>query len=159
LLLENPKSLAKLIAVPILVLLMSLFIYGPKWPIGWVSNALHDLPVHSWRLASIDIWRFGIFLIPVPLLLRDQRKRMEAALLVSALATPFFGVYSYVTFLLLNTKWWTWALSYGWIIGYYWFGPSAMRFAWILPLFMLLMLMYEVWVERGKIESKTGKEN
>jgi len=159
LLLENPKSLARLIAIPSLVLLMSLFIYGPKWPIGWVSNALRDLPVHSWRLASMDIWRFGIFLIPVPLLLRDQRKRLEAALLVSALATPFFGVYSYVTFLLLNTKWWTWVLSYGWIIGYYWFGATAMRFAWILPLFMLLLSIYKVWVARGKNESKAGKEN
>lgn len=150
LLLENPKGLAKLIAFPSLVLLMSFLIYGPEWPIAWVSNALHALPVHVWRLASIDIWKFGVLLIPVPLLIRNQRKRLEAGLLVSALATPFFGVYSYVTFLLLNTKWWTWALSYGWVIGYYWLGESAMRFAWILPLCMLLTLLFEVRVERRK---------
>jgi hypothetical protein len=148
LLLENPKSVAKLMVIPSFGLLISLLIYGPQWPIDWVSNALDDLPVHVWRLASMDVWKFGMFLVPAPLLIRNRRTRLEAGLLVSALATPFFGVYSYVTFLLLNTKWWTCALSYGWVIGYFWLGESAMRFAWILPLFMLLMLVYEAWNER-----------
>jgi hypothetical protein len=148
LLIENPKSLMKLLVIPVLILLISILIYGVSWPLLWASNASANLPIHVWRLASLDIWKFGIFLIPLPLVLKDQRKRLEAGLLVSALATPFFGVYSYVTFLLLNSKWWTVAFSYIWVIGYFWFRESAMRFAWILPLIMLMVLVYEGWMKR-----------
>jgi hypothetical protein len=147
LLLENRKAIGKLLTVPTLILLISIFVYGPGWPIDWASNAMTDLPVHVWRLASIDIWKIGLVLIPLPLLIKDQRKRLEAGLLVAALATPFFGVYSYVTFLILNSNWWTLILSYAWVVGYYWLGESAMRFAWSLPLFMLVMLMYELRID------------
>lgn len=143
LLIENPKSLMKLFFIPALVLIASIFVYGPAWFLVWASNASTNLPIHVWRLASLDIWKFGLFLIPLPLIVKDQRKRIEAGLLVSALATPFFGVYSYVTFLLFNPKWWTLALSYVWVIGYVWFKEAAMRFAWILPLVMLIALAYE----------------
>jgi hypothetical protein len=158
LLLENPKALPRLAVFPVLVFVTSLLPYGMDWPVSWIRNAVQQLPIHVWRLASIDIWRFGIFLIPAPLLIRNQKKRLEAALLVSALATPFFGIYSYVTFLIFNTKWWNWALSYAWLIGYYWFRESAMRFAWILPLGMLFSLLYDAIAERRRTPVKTGEK-
>lgn len=148
---ENPKVLWKLAALPCLMFAVSIMVFGLEWPVRWISNALHELPTHVWRLGSIDIWRFGIFLIPLPHLIKDRRKRLEAGLLASSLATPFFGVYSYTIFLLLNSKWWTLALSYAWFIGYYWFRESAIRFAWILPLCMLGVLLYETLAERRKV--------
>jgi|SRR5688572_366090 len=156
LLLEKPKSTGKLLMVPALLLLLSIIIYGPTWPMDWISNAMQYLPIHVWRLASIDIWKFGIFLLPLPLLVKDPKERLEAGLLVSALATPFFGVYSYVVFLLLNTKWWTTALSYTWIAAYFWLGETAMRLAWILPLTMLIMMMYDLWVGNTNVKPENA---
>lgn len=148
LLLEHRTVLWKLFIVPLIVFVLSLLVWGVDWPMHWVSNALTSLPTHVWRLASSDIWRFGIFLLPLPFFIGERRKRLEAGLLVSALATPFFGVYSYVTFLLLHSTWWTWLLSFAWVITYFWMQESAMRFAWILPLAMLSHLVYEEWRER-----------
>jgi hypothetical protein len=156
LLLENPKSWGKLLVIPTLGFLTSVIVFGIAWPKEWIINATTELPVHVWRLSSMDVWKFGAALTPLPFLVKDRKRRLEIGLLVSSLATPFFGVYSYVTFLLLNSKWWTLVLSYVWVIGYYWYGESAMRFAWILPLFMLAVLMYEVWVLPRKVIEREG---
>jgi len=148
----------KLLIVPVLVVIASFFVYGLGWPIAWVNNALADLPVHVWRLASIDVWRFGIFLIPVPLLFRASRKRLLAGLYVSSLATPFYGVYSYVIFLLFETKGWSVVLSYGWLLGFLMWRETAMRFAWILPLGMLIYLLYSEWRERESSRKIVGSD-
>lgn len=145
LLLERPKLIGKILVIPAAIFVLSLFVYGLAWPIQWISNAMTALPIHVWRLASLDIWKFGIVLTPLPLLIKDRGKRLQAGLLVAALATPFFGVYSYVTFLFLQSSWWTLILSYAWVVGYYWLGSSALRLAWILPMVMLAMLMLEWW--------------
>jgi len=142
-LLESPGLSWKLFVAPILVFLASLAVYGVTWPVDWISNSLKGLPEHVWRLAGKDIWKFGVFLLPIPFLIKDQRKRFEAGLLVSALATPFFGVYSYVIFLLIDVRGWWVVLSYVWLLGFFWLQESAMRFAWILPFTMLAWLLYE----------------
>ena len=152
-LLENRSTFWKLLVVPVVIFALSLAVWGINWPRFWITNALESLPAHVWRLASMDIWKFGIFLLPLPLLIRRHKQRLEAGLLVSSLATPFFGVYSYVTFLLLDSTWWTWVLSFAWVIGYYWFQESAMRFAWLLPLVMLARLVYEAWMERKNLSA------
>ena len=157
-LLERPRTWVKLLIVPVLVVIASFFVYGLEWPIAWVNNALADLPVHVWRLASIDVWRFGIFLIPVPLLFRASRKRLLAGLYVSSLATPFYGVYSYVIFLLFETKGWSVVLSYGWLLGFLMWRETAMRFAWILPLGMLIYLLYSEWRERESSRKIVGSD-
>jgi hypothetical protein len=142
-LLESPKSIWKILGFPFLTITLSLVIYGFSWPVAWISNSLRGVPEHVWRLAGMDVWKFGIFLLPAPLLLKDQRKRFVAGLLVSALATPFFGVYSYVAFLLMDVRGRYVALSYAWLLGFFWFQESAMRFAWILPVSMLVWLVFE----------------
>ena len=142
LLLERPAHAWKLLVPAFLVFVLSLAMYGPSWPAAWLTNSLRELPEHVWRMAGEDTWKLGLLLLPVPLLLKDQRKRVQASLLVSALATPFFGVYSYVTFLIFEIRGWHVLLSYGWALGYFWFQESAMRFAWILPLAMLVHLLY-----------------
>jgi hypothetical protein len=155
-LLETRASVPKLFVVPSGVVLASLLVYGFAWPAQWLSNAMTELPVHAWRQASLDIWRYGVFLLPIPLFMDTPRRRLEAGLLVSALATPFFGVYSYVIFLLLRTKWWWTALSFAWLVGLLWLGESAMRLAWILPMGMLASLVFEAWQERA---GKSAKGN
>ena len=148
LLLESPRTWLKLLTVPALLMLISFFVYGLNWPVLWVKNAMSNLPVHVWRLASMDVWRLGIFLLPVPLLIQKPKTRLLAGLLVSALATPFYGVYSYIVFLLFDVQGWTAALSYAWLFGLFYWKETAMRFAWILPLAMLIRLLYVEWREK-----------
>ncbi len=134
---ERPASLAKMLAAPAAVFLASLPVFGVGWPLEWLHNSMLDLPVHVWRLAGMDAWRFGLILIWAPLLFRDPSRRMLAGLLVSALATPFFGVYSYVLFFLFGLPWWSVPVSYAWALAVPLFGAQALRFAWILPLSLL----------------------
>lgn len=143
LLLESPRLLPKLLLVPALTIFLSLIIFGSTWFVDWLQNASANLPVHVWRLASLDIWKFGIFLTPLPLLFKDKRERLTAGLLVSAIATPFYGVYSYVLFLLFEVKWQYVLLSYAWIIGFIFWQENAMRLAWVLPLGMLVFMVYK----------------
>jgi hypothetical protein len=142
LLLESPRAALKLLIIPLLVLLTSLFVFGLDWPIHWFKNAAIGLPAHVWRLASSDIWKFGIFLTPIPLWVRGKKERLLAGLLISSLATPFYGVYSYIVFLLFDVKWPYVLLSYAWLLGFVFWKETAMRFAWILPLAMLIYLLY-----------------
>lgn len=145
LLLDRPRDVVKLMSVPALVLGTSFFVYGPDWPIRWLSNAASGLPAHVWRLASTDVWRLGILLTPLPLFFRAKRERLQTALLVSALATPFYGVYSYLAFLLFDVKWWHVLLSYAWLLGFSFWQEKAMRLAWILPLAILMTLLFREW--------------
>jgi hypothetical protein len=138
----------KLLIVPVFILIISLLIYGLDWPIQWLTNAASGLPAHVWRLASTDIWKIGIFLAPLPLWFQTKRDRLLAGLLVSSLATPFYGVYSYVVFLLFEVKWWSVLLSYAWLLGFVYWQEMAMRFAWFLPLAILMVSIYTEWKAR-----------
>ncbi|MBL8049862.1 MAG: hypothetical protein JNM46_01450 [Anaerolineales bacterium] len=141
LLLESPRLLPKLLLVPAVTIFLSLIIFGSTWFVDWIENASTNLPVHVWRLASLDVWKFGIFLAPLPLLFKEKRERLTVGLLVSALATPFYGVYSYVLFLLFDIKWWSVLLSYIWMLAFVIWQESAMRLAWILPLGILISML------------------
>jgi len=150
LLLDSPRLWLKLLLVPVSVLFTSLIVFGWDWLTHWLTNSAAALPVHVWRLASLDLWRFGIFLIPLPLLFQERRERLTAGLLVSSLASPFYGVYSYVLFLLLDVKWWSVLLSYAWLSGFVFWQEQAMRLAWILPVGMLAHKVFLKWKIRGR---------
>lgn len=152
--LESPRVLFRILVVPVVVWIGSLYVFGGDWWLQWLDNAANGLPVHVWRLASFDVWKFGIFLIPLSFLFRDKRKRLTAGLLISSLATPFYGVYSYVLFLLFEVKWWSVLLSYLWLGAYVFWQESAMRLAWILPFGMLLNLAYFEFMDRRKSKSQ-----
>ncbi len=138
--LESPRVLPALLAVPIFALAASLGVYGFNWIPRWLENSTAGLPVHVWRLASLDIWRAGIFLTPLPFLFRGTRQRLTVGLLVSALATPFYGVYSYLVFLLFENKWQYVLLSYAWLAWFFLLRENALRMAWLLPLGMLIFI-------------------
>jgi hypothetical protein len=152
LLLERKADLWKILIVPAFIFVASLIVYGFQWPLAWLTNALIGLPAHVWRLASLDVWKFGLVLLPVPLLFVDRRERAQVALLVSALSTPFFGVYSYIMFLMLDTRPWYVIISFAWVLAIPWLGKDAMRLAWTLPLAILLDLLWR-WYQRriGKL--------
>jgi hypothetical protein len=136
-LLEQRRDLWKLFLIPLLIFAASLLVYGLQWPYQWLQNALLSVPVHVWRLASSASWPYGLIFLPAPLLFRDRRQRLLVSLLVSSIATPFFGVYSYVVFLLFELNWWTVILSYIWILAYPLFQANSMYFAFLLPLSLL----------------------
>lgn len=151
---EKRQDLWKILTIPTLTIVASLFVYGLSWPYTWLQNAFARLPVHVWRLASATSWRYGIILLPLPLLFRDRRKRMLVSLLVSSLATPFFGVYSYIIFLLFDTPWWAVVLSFAWIAAYPLFQANAMQFAWVLPLSLLFGITLKELQERRRPPDK-----
>ena len=155
---EQRGDLWKVFAVPILTMIASLFVYGFSWPYAWLQNAFFGLPTHVWRLASAMSWQYGVVLLPLPFLFKDRRKRLQVSLLVSSIATPFFGVYSYILFLIFDTKWWAVVLSFVWIAAYPLFQANAMQFAWILPLSLLFSITLKELQERRHLPKKKEKE-
>lgn len=141
---ERPIDLPKILLLPALIVLASLVVYGPFWFVYWLQNAV-GIPVHVWRLAGLDVWRYGFVLLPLPFFFAERRKRLLVSLLVASLATPFFGVYSYILFLLLEICGWQMVLSYFWLLAYPWQQENAMRFSWILPLAMLVDIVWQEW--------------
>ena len=158
LLIHQPlRELAKIVIVPAAVLIISLLTFGLTWPMDWLMNSLNNLPVHVWRLASRDMWPYGIIFIFVVFMFRSLRSRFDATLMISALATPFFGVYSYLIFLIFQAPWWSLPLSYAWLLTYPLYGKASMRFAWILPIGLLIyLLLREKALQQEKAYSKQG---
>lgn len=140
---EKPDRILKILLLPLAALGLSLIIYGWRWPQEWLINSMRTVPVHQWRLAGLDTWRIGILFIWLPLLFRDKKQRMIVSLLISAVATPFFGVYSYVIFMLFLFPWWAVPVSYAWIITQPWLGENGMRIAWILPVSLIIWMLYQ----------------
>ena len=150
---EDRKDMRILLIIPIIVVIGSLTIFGMDWPLEWIRNAL-TLPVHMRRQASMDIWKYGVFLTWVPLLFKDRFRRMQVSLAVTAIATPFYSMYSYVIFLLFYAPWWAVVLSYAWVLLIPWMGEAANRFAWILPLGVVSKFLYDAWQDM-----RDGTEN
>ncbi len=148
LLIHQPRGdFCKVLALPFVAMVASLLAYGFTWPINWFINALDNLPVHVWRSASRDIWPYGMVFIWTVFVFSSFRPRLEASLVLAALATPFFSVYSYLTFLIFRAPWWSLPLSYAWLVIYPLYGRDSMRFAWILPTGLLgYLLVKERWL-------------
>ena len=135
---EDRKHLLKVLAVPAIVFLTSLYIYGRDWPVVWLQNALEGIPAHAWKMAAGFFWPWGIVLSPLPFLFKDRKDGAIVSLLVSSLAIPFFSVYTYIVFLLLESPWWVLPISYAWLIGYPFLGIDSMKFSWLLPVVLLI---------------------
>lgn len=152
-LLTRERQLIKTLIIPALVFLLSLVVFGIRWPLDWISNSTSNLPPHVWRLAAADIWWLGVLLLWVPFLFKERRARFEAGTIVSVLASPVAGVYSYVTFLLfVPIKWWVVPLSYAWLIAFPFMQENALRLAWILPVVLLGQMVFE----KFKTDPPTG---
>jgi hypothetical protein len=144
LLIQQPRhELIKVLVLPFVAMIVSFLIYGFTWPINWLTNSLDNLPLHVWRLASNDIWPYGMIFVVTLFMLSSRRPRFEATLMISALATPFYGVYSYLIFLIFRAPWWSLPLSYAWVLLYPVWGKASMRFAWILPVGLLGYLLFK----------------
>ncbi|PWH14611.1 MAG: hypothetical protein DDG60_07610 [Anaerolineae bacterium] len=146
---EDRQNIWKISVAPLFVLAASCLFFGLDWPVRWLGNAMQSLPVHAWRLAGLDTWRWGLFLLPLPFFVRGRETRLLTAILVSVLSTPFFGVYSYLLFLMLGVQWWQVVLSYAWLAAYPWQNENAMRLAWILPVVLLLQVLWQAWRKRN----------
>jgi hypothetical protein len=138
-LLWQDEERLKTLIIPALVLVASVVAWGVDWPVRWLAaRSIEEVPV--WGLATLFPYALvafgGIFLV------KDKKKRVAAALLASALAVPWFGIYSYAVFLVFFAPWWAVPLSYLWAVGYPWYDNTALRFAWILPLGLLIALLW-----------------
>ena len=137
------QKIIKVLVFPFIAMIASLIVYGFNWPIEWFIHSLNTVPIDYWRLAPNDVWPYGIVGILALFVFRPLRPRFEATLIISALATPFFSVYSYLVFLVFRAPWWSLPLSYTWILMYPVWGRTAMRLAWVLPVGLLGYLFYK----------------
>ncbi len=136
---EERKQLLRVLAVPAAVLAISLAVYGIDWPLRWFENATINIPDHPWKMASEFFWPWGLVLLPLPFLFKDREEGTLVSYMVSALAFPFFSVYSYIVFLIFESPWWVLPVSYAYKLFQPWLGLEVMKMAWILPLTMLLV--------------------
>jgi len=128
--------------VPVAAALTSVAMFGVLWPLDWITNT-SSIPEHAWRLASGDVWKFALGQIWAPLLFSKRGERINASIMLSAMATPFTSVYSYVLMLAtVKCPWWTIPLSFIWVLAYPIMGASSMRLAWILPASLLAWTVY-----------------
>jgi hypothetical protein len=135
----------KTLIIPMLVLAASAIVWGVDWPVRWLeSRRAIEMPV--WGLATL--FPYALITFGSIFLVKDKQKRVAAALLASALAVPWFGIYSYAVFLVFFAPWWAIPLSYLWAVGYPWYENTALRFAWILPLGLLIGLLWPSIAER-----------
>ncbi len=136
---RGTKELLRVLAVPAAVLAISLAVYGIDWPLRWFENATINIPDHPWKMASEFFWPWGLVLLPLPFLFKDREEGTLVSYMVSALAFPFFSVYSYIVFLIFESPWWVLPVSYAYKLFQPWLGLEVMKMAWILPLTMLLV--------------------
>lgn len=129
----------KTLIVPTGVLLLSLAVWGIDWPLRWWLSRDIYAPLPVWGYAAI--FPYGLIAFLAIFLVKDVRKKVTAALLATALSVPAFGVYSYVVFMVFISPWWALPLSYAWAVAYPWYGNTALRFAWTLPLGLLIYLL------------------
>jgi hypothetical protein len=146
---EGPKELPTVMYPSILVLFFSMVVYGIDWPIHWLANAEGKTTLFPYRLTADMIWPLGLGLIWLPFVFKQKREGLKAALLVTSIASPLYGVYYYPVFLVFRSSWWTLLLSYAWVLLYPWLGLEALKFAWVLPVGMLIDLGYKNWI-RGR---------
>ncbi len=150
----------KTLILPLLVFAASLVIWGITWPLEWVrfvSDAKLDIDsIPLWNQASL--YPYGIVFFAAIFLVKGSREQLTGALLASALAFPWFGVYAYSAFLVFWAPWWALPISYAWVVAYPLLGSAALRLAWITPLSMLIALLWPnligIW-NRHKANSTT----
>jgi hypothetical protein len=137
----------KTLLVPAAVFLLTVVLWGIDWPLRWLEARPEDMGLPVWGKATL-LFPFSLVTFLSILLVEGKRKRVLAALLASALGVPWFGVYSYVVFLVFIAPWWAVPISYLWAAAYPWLGNRSMRFAWILPLTLLVYVLWPAIKER-----------
>jgi len=140
------KARWKTLIIPIAIFALSLIVWGIDWPLRWwlLRDLNASLPV--WGHAAI--FPYGLAAFPAIFLVKDVRAKVTVALLAAALSIPSFGIYSFVVFLVFISPWWAIPLSYAWVVAYPWYGNLALRFAWILPLGLLIYLLWPQMKQR-----------
>ncbi len=138
---EERDQLLKVLVIPAVVFALSLVVYGVDWPLEWFRNAQTNIPGHTWKLASGFFWPWSLILLPLPFLFKDRQDGTVVSLLVTSLVMPFASLYSYIVFLIFYSPWWVLPLSYAHAIFRPWLGWESRRFAWILPLTILVVYL------------------
>jgi hypothetical protein len=135
----------KTLILPATVAAISLVVWGMDWPLRWFAqrDPLAALPV--WGTAALV--PYGLVAFGAVFLAKGSREKVTAALLASALAFPWFGVYSYTVFLVFFAPVWAVFVSYAWLVAYPLYGNLSMKFAWILPLSLLIALLWPTLTE------------
>lgn len=141
----HDRERLRMLIVPGLVLLATLLVWGPDWPLRWIQNR-EAIELPPWGYATL--FPAGLAAFAAIFLFKDTEEQVTAALLASAIGVPWYGVYSYVVFLIFTPVWWIIPVTYAWALAFPWMQLDAMWFNWIVPLSLLL---YLVWQNRHSL--------
>ncbi len=140
LLLIHDRERWKTLIVPGGVALLTAMVWGADWPLRWFGQRDPLAPLPVWGTAAL--FPYGLVAFGAIFVVRNLREKVVATLLASALSFPWFGVYSYGVFLVFLAPWWVIPASYAWVLAYPMLGNSSVRFAWTLPLSLLVILIW-----------------
>jgi hypothetical protein len=141
----------KMLIVPAAVLLLSFAVWGIDWPLRFVAGIPEPEPP-AWDFGSL--FPVGLVAFGAIFLVREPRQRVAASLLAAALGAPWYGVYSGVTYLPFFSTWLALPLGYAWVLAFPLLGNSALRFTWLLPLGLLVVL---IWPELRRLQTRKQK--
>jgi hypothetical protein len=128
----------KTLILPAALLALTFLVWGVDWPLRWL--AARPWTGHVWATAAI--FPYGLVAFGAIWLVKTPREQAVAALLASAIALPWYSVYSYTVILIFLAPWWVFPLSYVWALAYPWLGNESLRFASSLPIVLLGFLIW-----------------
>ncbi|MEW5956860.1 MAG: glycosyltransferase family 87 protein, partial [Chloroflexota bacterium] len=131
---ERGSNLLKILVAPIVVGVVSLLIFGLDWPFLWLANA-SQVPLHAYQLDVVDPLPY--LLAPLIFLFQGRQGKLRAALLITTMASPYFGLYSYTVPLSFGIPGWGVLLSFIWPLAYI-SGTHLLRLVWIFPIALLV---------------------
>lgn len=130
----------RLLLVPMIAAMASFVIWGIDWPLRWLSNIPVTYGENAWTSATLTpmalLAAIGLLFVD------DNRSRLTLILIASSLLVPWFGIYSYVLFLVFLAPAWAVPVSFAWALFYPIMGNQALQFAWILP---CSLAAYLIW--------------
>lgn len=134
-----------ILVIPAAVVALSLIVFGIDWPVRWLAGSRTAESLPEWGMAAL--WPYGAISFAAVPFMREVREKVAAALLASAITLPWFGVYSYIVFLVFVAPIWAIPLSYAWLLALPIMGSEALRFAIVLPLGVLGWMVWRRVVE------------
>jgi hypothetical protein len=147
------KERMKALSILAFLIVLSLLIFGVKWPVEWIKTISQPLFEESYNNASlfpiIGVFSFFIW-IPTLLLPMKSLDRLHAVMASTLLSIPYVPVYSQLVLYFWAMPWWQWLV--GQIIWFQFYTSYVLYpYCALLPIIMLMRIYWKVWRSRGNL--------
>lgn len=124
--------------IPGTIILISLVVFGPLWPLEWLNKLPFWLDYYTngslYRWAGA--WAFLLY-IPAVLVRVERLQRYRLLIATTLLVSPFVPNYSQLILYLFPLSWFQWALGFVPVLQI-WFGEPVHRLTFLFPLSVAL---------------------